>query len=236
MAARAIICGLVVFAAILAGCAPANPRMTEELRYLQEDDCSTALLSALGSANQGDPAGQYNMGFLWQRGCGVPRHYRNAYDWYVLAARSGEPRAMIALGDMHKSGMSVELDAEKAAGWYTLAARYGNTEARQRLVSLGKPVPAADLANPAPQPQTVSAPNRNAKKRSTRGSGFGWLKEFGAVLLYAAASYYGAQAATTNRVVYREVDIPRYAPPRPSRFQTTCIVSAMGSNALVNCN
>ena len=41
------------------------------------------------AAEQGDAAGQYNLGLMYRIGRGVPKDYVAAYAWYRLSAYSG---------------------------------------------------------------------------------------------------------------------------------------------------
>lgn len=201
---------------IIVGCAPVNPRMPNEVRYVPEDSCSDALAMAFSLANNGDPGGQYSMGFLWARGCGVPRSYRHAYNWYMLAANGGEPRAMVALGDLHQAGLSVERDLDRAYGWFSLAARMGSEEARGRISTMGRPIPAADLVH-------VERGSRNDS----------WLRTFAEYFLIGVAAYYGvapSQGSSSSRPSSSHQNRGF-----SQRYQTNCFVNTIGNMTTVNC-
>lgn len=210
-----ILCPLI---AISVACAPVNPNMPREIRYVQEDSCSDALAQAFAIANRGDPGGQYSMGRLWERGCGVPRHHRNAYDWFMLAANGGDVRAILKIGDMHKHGHAVERDDGKAAEWYSLAARMDSGEGRAKIQRMGRPIPAADL------PTGVDS-----------RAGRGWIAEFAEAFLIGAAAYYGARAGASAQPASSRA--LQTAPAVPARvfYQTNCFVNSIGNFVNVDC-
>lgn len=203
---------ICLLALISIACAPVNPNMPREIRYVPEDSCSDALAQAFVIASRGDPGGQYSMGVLWARGCGVPRHYRNAYDWFILSANGGDVRAILRIGDMHRQGEAVEQDPEKAVNWYSLAARMGSTEAGLKLQSMGRKVPYADLAG---------------NLRSSDGDS--WIADFARVFLISAAVYYGVRADISPSTA------PAQSSPSPSRYRTNCFVNSFGSVVRVDC-
>lgn len=208
---RHILTSLIcIILSVLVGCASVNPNMPREIRYVQEDNCSDALAQALAIANSGDPGGQYSMGVLWARGCGVPRHHRNAYDWFMLAANGGDVRAILKIGDMHYHGEAVEQDADRATEWYSLAARMDSEVARAKLTNMRRPIPPVDL------PAAVTAPARPS-----------WISEFAQVFLIGAAAYYGARTtalSSTNRAT------------DSSTYRTNCFISSFGNGVNLNCN
>ncbi|MHB8370669.1 MAG: caspase family protein, partial [Leptospirales bacterium] len=79
-----------------------------------------------------DPA-QYNLGFLYNGGQGVPKDYGKAAHWYRLAARQGYADAQFNLGILYDNGHGVPKDYGKAAHWSRLAARQGDAQAQYNL-------------------------------------------------------------------------------------------------------
>jgi TPR repeat protein len=69
----------------------------------------------LRSAQQGHPAAQNNLGWLYQEGLRRSRRtIRRAIGWYRRAARQGDPAAMNNLGWMYQEGRGVEQDDRQA--------------------------------------------------------------------------------------------------------------------------
>jgi len=63
------------------------------------------------AANQGDLAGQFNLGMMYEGGKGVPRDHAEAVKWFRKVADQGDARAQLFLGTAYAPG--------RAAGPYT---------------------------------------------------------------------------------------------------------------------
>lgn len=76
------------------------------------------------AAEAGDPVATYNLGYLYDKGLGVPTNHEQAFRHYQRAADLGEPAAMNGLGLMYASGRasSREPDLIQAYAWFSLAA------------------------------------------------------------------------------------------------------------------
>lgn len=64
---------------------------------------------------------QDHLGYLYERGVGVPQNYSEAVAWYRKTAEQGYAIAENNLGTMYASGRGVPLDYEQAAVWYRKA-------------------------------------------------------------------------------------------------------------------
>jgi TPR repeat protein len=87
-------------------------------------------------AEQGDPAAQSYLGFMFETGRGVPRNYTEAAMWYRRAAEQGDTLAQYSLGLLYDKGQGVPQDIVEANKWLNLsaaAAPRGAREARARL-------------------------------------------------------------------------------------------------------
>jgi uncharacterized protein len=78
-------------------------------------------------ANRGHDLSQAQLGYMYQRGQGVPLDYSEAAKWYRLAAEAkggvlGLVDAQVQLGSMYERGRGVPLDYSEAVKWYRLAA------------------------------------------------------------------------------------------------------------------
>jgi TPR repeat protein len=62
-------------------------------------DFATALRGLRGLAEQGDPAAQYKLGYMYQWGQGVAQDLAVAYMWYEISARQHTPNAAAARDD-----------------------------------------------------------------------------------------------------------------------------------------
>src|ERR1700730_9545055 len=87
-------------------------------------------------AEQGDPAAQTYLGFMFQTGRGVPQNYTEAAMWYRRAAEQGDTLAQYSLGLLYDKGQGVPQDIVEANKWLNLstaAAPRGAREARARI-------------------------------------------------------------------------------------------------------
>jgi uncharacterized protein len=85
------------------------------------------------SAAQGNPTAQYNMGYMYEKGQGVPQNYKEAIKWFRIAAEQGLAQAKFKLGWMHANGWGVAQDYKEAVKWYGLSAKQGLPEAQYNL-------------------------------------------------------------------------------------------------------
>lgn len=87
-------------------------------------------------AEQGDPAAQSYLGFMFETGRGVPQNYTEAAMWYRRAAEQGDTLAQYSLGLLYDKGQGVPQDIVEANKWLNLstaAAPRRAREARARL-------------------------------------------------------------------------------------------------------
>jgi Sel1 repeat len=82
------------------------------------------------------PADQFNLGFAYEFGDGVPRDYAQAVSWYRKAAEQGYAPAQSALGDLYRGGRGAAQDYAQAAAWYRKAAEQGYAPAQHALGDL----------------------------------------------------------------------------------------------------
>ena len=84
-------------------------------------------------AEQGNPAAQFNLGLMYEKGEGVTKDYQESARWYHKAAVQGYADAQLNLGTMYDEGRGVPEDNQKAAQWYRAAARNGFDAAETNL-------------------------------------------------------------------------------------------------------
>ncbi len=138
--------GMVVVGLILmltAGAAYAGP-FEDGLAAEVRGDYGKAVRSYRLSADQGHARAQFNLGFMYDMGRGVPQDYTQAVKWYRLSADQGHAGAQGILGAMYDSGRGVPQDYAQALKWYRLAADQGGAIAQKNLGAMyaqGKGVP-----------------------------------------------------------------------------------------------
>ena len=100
----------------------------------QKGEFSAALQEFKPLAEQGDAYAQYNLGFMYSNGQGVPQNHTEAVKWYRQAAEQGYVGAQVNLGVMYKdNGYGVPQNQTEAAKWYRLAAEQGDVDAQANL-------------------------------------------------------------------------------------------------------
>ena len=95
------------------------------LKAAQAGDFQTALKEWKPLADQGLAGAQYNLGWMYANGRGVPEDDAEAARWYRLAADQGHANAQYNLGWMYASGRGVPEDDAEAVRWLRLAADQG---------------------------------------------------------------------------------------------------------------
>ena len=86
------------------------------------------------AADQDFPQAQFNLGYAYDVGQGVPQDHAHAFTWYRLAAEQGVVGALYNLGLMYDTGKGVPQDDVQAYLWFTLASERSNDEARERAI------------------------------------------------------------------------------------------------------
>jgi TPR repeat protein len=99
------------------------------------------------AAEHGDAEAQYNLGFMYAGGDGVPQDDTEAVKWYRRAAEQSHAAAQDNLGFMYDEGRGVPQDYDEAAKWYRCAADQGFAPAEYNLGAMyqeGQGVPQDD--------------------------------------------------------------------------------------------
>ncbi len=114
------------FALIAALCAgsilgltvPASAGFDEGDAAYHRGDYATALREWRPLAEQGNAIAQGNLGFMYDKGRGVPQNHAEAVQWYRKAAEQGDTEAQYLLGLMHEKGEGVPQDYARALQRY----------------------------------------------------------------------------------------------------------------------
>ena len=126
--------GLVALVLSLSLAAPvlAGPLEDGTAAYTR-GDYATALQLFRSLADQGDATAQNYLGFMYEKGRGVPQDYAAAVTWYRKAAEQGDANAQNNLGVMYVNGQGVPQDYVQAHKWFNLAAaRFPGSETKRR--------------------------------------------------------------------------------------------------------
>ena len=89
-------------------------------------DYATALEEWRPLAANGNARAQYNIGFMYEEGRGVPLDPVESAKWYRKAAEQGYAAAQRSLGLKYELGLGVPQDQVLAHMWYTVAAAGGD--------------------------------------------------------------------------------------------------------------
>ena len=94
----------------------------DAIAAMKQDDYPTAVRLFRTLAELGMPSAQYQLGFFYRTGWGVPQDYGEALKWFRLAANQGHSNAQSNLAFMYRDGEGVLQDYVKAHMWFNLAA------------------------------------------------------------------------------------------------------------------
>ena len=98
---------------------------TAGLTALSREHATTAFRAWMKVAEKGDPEGQNNVAFLYERGLGVAQDYKEAEAWYMLASAQGLPSAKHNLAMLTYKGHINNKDWRKSIEWLKEADQLG---------------------------------------------------------------------------------------------------------------
>ena len=73
------------------------------------------------TAMNGEASAQFDLGYRYQNGQGVPQSYVEAAKWYLKSVKQGNVAAQNNLGVLYENGQGVSQDNVEAYLWYCLA-------------------------------------------------------------------------------------------------------------------
>ena len=112
---------------------PAEANFNAGVAAYKQGDYATVVRELRPLAKQGDANAQYKLGFMYDKGLGVPQDYARAVEWYRKAAEQGVAGAQYNLGVMYYNGQGVPQDYAKAVEWYRKATEQGYADAQYNL-------------------------------------------------------------------------------------------------------
>lgn len=92
-----------------------------------------AILWDRKAADQGNATAQTYVGYLYEKGLGVPRDYAQALSWYRKASDQGYAPAQKNIGNLYEQGSGLTRDYAEAMRWYRMAADQGNAGAQTNI-------------------------------------------------------------------------------------------------------
>jgi TPR repeat protein len=85
------------------------------------------------AAAQGNADAQYQLGYMYASGTGVPQDLALALSWYQKSAAQGQVDALTNLGTIYAKGIGVSQDYAAAVGYYLKAANLGGPNAQVNM-------------------------------------------------------------------------------------------------------
>ncbi len=98
-------------------------------------DVATALAQWQALAQRGDIIAANNLGYLYDKGVGVPKDPAKAVFWYRKVAEAGAAIGQLNLGNAYWYGRGIEKDPVEAVKRLTLAAAGGDQDAHKALAA-----------------------------------------------------------------------------------------------------
>ncbi len=126
---------LILIAALLVGLGtlPAWADFDAGVAAYDSGDYETAFREFKTLAEQGNAHAQFNLGYMYHKGEGVPQDDAEAVKWFRMSADQGYAKAQNALASMYREGRGVPQDYREAVKWRRLAADQGYAEALRAL-------------------------------------------------------------------------------------------------------
>lgn len=99
-----------------------------------EKDFDKSFQLLLSAANKGHAMAQSNLGVYYIRGYGTDINYKEAYKWFLKAAKQKNRKAQYNLAEQYEVGNpDLEINKRKAFYWYKKASKQGLKEAQYKL-------------------------------------------------------------------------------------------------------
>lgn len=137
------IVGLIFIVSVLISCGNGNFEKAEILIKAGKHEEALKIIRSL--AEKGNPAAQFELGFSYYKGKGVPQNYKEAFKWYKKSAEQEYAKAQTGLVEMYYYGEGVAQDYVKTYKWANLAAAQ-NTEYVKLRDVVGKIMTRAQIA------------------------------------------------------------------------------------------
>ena len=130
------------------------------LKAAQAGDFQTALKEWKPlAADQGHAYAQYNLGWMYDNGRGVPEDDAEAVRWYRLAADQGLAGAQHHLGWMYANGEGVLQDNVTAHMWFNIAGANGAEDGRDNREIIERKMTPADISEAQKRARICMASN-----------------------------------------------------------------------------
>ena len=123
----------ILLTALCSQAAFADAEFDQAYKAAQAGNYEQAIILWKPLAEQGNPAAQYALGWMYESGQGTAQNYPQAAYWYEKAAQQGDMAAQYVLATMYSKGLGVVLDQQQAVKWLLKAANQGDAIAQFQL-------------------------------------------------------------------------------------------------------
>ncbi len=146
MTSQTIAIGLVAVALFVGSMTAHAADFGAGVKAYESGDYATALRIFRQLADQGHGKAQFHLGYMYNKGQGVPQDYPVAVRWFRKAADQGDAWAQVKLGLVYEEGQGVTQDYVQARMWFNLSAAKGNYIARESRDRLAKQMTPEQIA------------------------------------------------------------------------------------------
>lgn len=120
----------LALAMALTGAASADTRVNAGVRAFQQGRYVQAASLLTPPARLGNSVAETYLGYMYQKGLGIPKDYELAAHWFHAAADQGEPTAQFCLAQLYDLGFGVGRDFVQAYVWFDVAAAHAPANRR----------------------------------------------------------------------------------------------------------
>jgi hypothetical protein len=128
--------------------------------YGRKENYKKAVAFMRKAAEGGYAIAQYEMGYYYDRGLGVPQDIKTAVEWWHKAAEQGIKNAIFNLAICYESGDGVPCDRKTVLKYYKRGAELGHEKSKQKYEKLVSEI------NSTNQKKNVKANNRSNGKNA----------------------------------------------------------------------
>ncbi|KPJ95273.1 MAG: hypothetical protein AMJ55_04270 [Gammaproteobacteria bacterium SG8_15] len=129
-------CAFFVISSVIAD--ESDRSFSQAVSAYEKSDYHTARQEFERLAKQGQAEAQRFLGYMYDKGLGVPRDYNKAISWYRKAAEQKDSAAQYHLGLKYANGHGVPKDQKQAYIWFAISFNNGYELAADPLRVLNK--------------------------------------------------------------------------------------------------
>ncbi|NOH84539.1 sel1 repeat family protein [Vibrio sp. 03-59-1] len=105
--------------------------LTISVLFMSQAWASADLEQLTKEAKQGNDFAAYQLGTLYNEGRGVDKDTKQAFDWFLRAARLGNAQGQSRVGFKYAIGNDTNKDMVKAYAWFDVAFKNGHIKSEE---------------------------------------------------------------------------------------------------------